>query len=108
MLRSIGGSVQGPPTYLTQFADNGNGKTVVPTMYDPALVESNPAIDQGVGGVEAALSQFDPQLTTGTYWEKNHTPQNVAPEFQAYTPMDFAQDTASFRRRSPSIRPRAR
>ena len=96
VLRSIGGSVQGPPGFITQFSDNGNGRTGVPTIYDPSLVESNPAVDQGVGGPDAALSLFDAQLSSGLYWEKNHTPQNVSPAFESYSPTDFAQDTAQF------------
>lgn len=60
VLRSIGGSVvQGPGT--------------TSTVLDPGLVESNP-----LNGVEAALSQFDAQVATRLFWQKNDRPVNRA------------------------------
>ena len=67
VMRNIGGQVQGPPDFLTRNPE------VAPTIYDPALAESNPRT-----GTEAALSAFDTQLTTSLTWEKMDTPQNVA------------------------------
>jgi outer membrane protein TolC len=80
VMRSIGGSVTGAPTFLTQSPDS------VSTIYDPALVESNART-----GVEAALAAFDAQWTTNVFWERNRNPQNVA-----FEPLDLEQDTAQF------------
>jgi outer membrane protein TolC len=44
----------------------------VGTVYDPALVESDPRY-----GVEAALSAFDGQLTATANWSKTDVPQRV-------------------------------
>jgi outer membrane protein TolC len=46
----------------------------IATVYDPAIVESDPRLQ----GVEAALSEFDAQLTGALSWQKNETPQNFA------------------------------
>jgi len=39
---------------------------LVPTAYDPAIAETDPRL-----GVEAALSQFDAQLATSMFWQRN-------------------------------------
>jgi outer membrane protein TolC len=58
ILRSLGGSVvQAPAGTISNF--------------DPALTEANP-----LGGVEAALSAFDAQVTSQLYWQKNNRPNN--------------------------------
>ncbi|MBI1900474.1 MAG: TolC family protein [Planctomycetia bacterium] len=45
-----------------------------PSVYGPALQESNPVF---IGqGVEAALSEFDAQLTSSMFWERNNRPIN--------------------------------
>ena len=59
---------------LTQFmiADGLVGRTAgSTTVYDPAVFETDPQF-----GVEAALSEFDAQFTTGMFWEKTDRPQN--------------------------------
>ena len=48
VMRTIGGQVVQPPALLSQAPDS------FPTVYDPAIAESNPRI-----GVEAALAAFD-------------------------------------------------
>jgi outer membrane protein TolC len=63
IMRSIGGQVQGPPDFISRSRD------AVPSIYDPALAESNPR-----GGVEAALAAFDTQFTIGSVWGKSDTP----------------------------------
>ena len=97
VIRSLGGrfASQGPvqqpqtgepPTALTQQPQ------AAVTTFDPAIVESNPQT-----GVEAALSAFDTQFTTGLVWQKNDRPQNfrggIASQF--FTPV-FQQDLANF------------
>jgi outer membrane protein TolC len=66
VMRNIGGQVQGPPDFILRNPE------LAPTIYDPALVESNPRT-----GTEAALSAFDAQLQTSLTWEKQDAPQNV-------------------------------
>lgn len=80
VMRTIGGrlSAQGgtqpqvgePDTQLLA----NQVSTGVPTIYDPAITESNPAF-----GVEGALSAFDAQLTSSVTYDKTDRPQNVAP-----------------------------
>ncbi|MDR1960606.1 MAG: TolC family protein [Planctomycetaceae bacterium] len=74
VLRNLGGvafssgGTQGNPTALLS---NPYG---VGTIYDPALVESDPRY-----GVEAALSAFDGQLDASAGWNKYDEPQNIDP-----------------------------
>jgi len=65
VLRSLGASA-GTLDSLTRAPD------LAPTIYNPALVESNPRF-----GTEAALAAFDTQFTTSVFWEKVDKPQNV-------------------------------
>jgi outer membrane protein TolC len=63
ILRTLGGSVvQAPQGFRSNF--------------DPALTESNP-----LGGVSAALSAFDAQVTSQLFWQVNDRPNNVNPAF---------------------------
>ncbi|MEM9364751.1 MAG: TolC family protein [Planctomycetota bacterium] len=58
VLRDLGGTVVAAPQATT-------------TIYEPALAHANP-----LGGVEAALSDFDAQYTQSLFWEKVDQPQN--------------------------------
>jgi len=62
---------------------------VATTVYDPALVETNPRY-----GVAAALAAFDAQLTSSVLWEKNDTPRN-SPD-SIITRSVFEQDLGTF------------
>jgi outer membrane protein TolC len=53
VMRDLGGAVVRAPATIR-------------TTLDPALAETDPRF-----GIEAALSQFDAQFMTSTYWEKN-------------------------------------
>ena len=46
-----------------------NGSQLLPSIYDPALAESDPR-----SGVEAALSAFDTQFSLSSVWDKTDTP----------------------------------
>ncbi len=87
VLRRLGGSVSplSPVDYLMQ------NPAFVATVYDPAIAESDPR-----QGVEAALSAFDTQLRSSAFWEKNHTPQNIAGVFTQFRPTVFEQDLGTF------------
>jgi len=65
VMRQIGGQVQTPSENLLRNPD------FAPTVYDPAIVESNART-----GVEAALAAFDTQFTTSLFWERNDRPVN--------------------------------
>ena len=65
VMRSIGGQVQGPPEFILR------NPQLVPTVYDPALAESNPNT-----GVEAALSAFDTQFSSSLMWQRVDAPNN--------------------------------
>ncbi|HLA84701.1 MAG TPA: TolC family protein [Thermoguttaceae bacterium] len=65
VMRNLGASIAASDS-LTRAAD------AVPTVYDPALQESNPRF-----GTEAALSAFDAQFTSSMFWEKLDRPLNV-------------------------------
>lgn len=80
ILRSLGGSiVQAPAGVVTNF--------------DPAITETNP-----LGGVEAALSAFDAQVTSQLYWQKNNRPNNIAvnPVLQQFQVFSTEQTAAVF------------
>jgi outer membrane protein TolC len=66
VIRTVGGvRVQGQPDALIARPET------VGTVYDPALIESDPNF-----GVEAALSEFDAQFTSGLFWNTTDRPQN--------------------------------
>jgi len=65
VMRSLGGQVQGPPEFILR------NPALVPTVYDPALAESNPNT-----GVEAALSAFDTQFSSSLGWQRVDSPNN--------------------------------
>lgn len=91
VMRNLGGiafssgGVQGTATSLL------NGPDGAMTVYEPALVESNPRF-----GVEAALSAFDAEFTNNIFWEKNNLPQNRAGVFTEIFPQVLRQDVAGF------------
>jgi len=85
VMRSIGGQVQGPPAFLTA------NPTAAPTIYDPAIVETDARF-----GINAGLSLFDPQWNTDLFWERNHEPRNVNPLFSGTLPLELSQDLAQF------------
>jgi outer membrane protein TolC len=80
VLRSIGGTIVQAPT-------------TTGTVLDPGLVESNP-----LNGVEAALSQFDAQVSTRLFWQKNDRPVNRAatPPFDQIFAGALAQTTGNY------------
>ncbi len=78
ILRSIGGSIVQSPISSR-------------SVYDPALAESNP-----LGGVDAALSAFDAQVTSELFWQKNDRPSNIDPGFAFFSPPVFLQTAANF------------
>ena len=88
VMRNIGGQVQGPPDFLLRNPE------LAPTIYDPALVESNPRT-----GTEAALSAFDAQLQTSLTWEKQDTPQNVNVIYSPLFPSVNLADLGTFQAR---------
>lgn len=69
-IRARGGVFQlaGAPTPDVLTLNAGLG---VPTIYDPALVETSQ------GGVEQALAAFDAQLSSSVFWDRTDRPQNV-------------------------------
>ncbi len=87
VMRSIGGQIQGPPDFIAQNPE------LVPTIYDPAIVESDPRY-----GTEAALSAFDAQFSTSVFWTKGDTPRNTYSfsGSSAAFPSVLQQDTGSF------------
>ncbi|MDX1928995.1 MAG: TolC family protein [Pirellulaceae bacterium] len=76
ILRSLGGSIVQAPAGT-------------PTNFDPALTEANP-----LGGVEAALSSFDAQVTSQLFWQKNNRPNNFT--FGGLQPAILDQTAAVF------------
>jgi len=90
VMKSIGGQVLGPPDFIVRNPE------LVPTVYDPAIVESDART-----GVEAALAAFDTQLNTQVFWEKNDAPRNVKPSspVTAIFPTVNEQDIGSFQAR---------
>ncbi len=96
VLRQIGGQEVGgrafaeqiapaPPSFLT------GSPLQAGTIYDPAIAETDAR-----SGVNAALSLFDPQLSTDLFWERNHEPRDVNPNFSTSVPTQLNQDVAEF------------
>jgi len=85
VMRGINGQVLQAPTGLLSNAD------FVPTVYDPALVESNP-----LTGVESALAAFDAQFTTSVFWERNERPVNISGFFTGFIAPALEQDLGTF------------
>lgn len=89
ILRSLGGSVVQAPQAAR-------------SVFDPASTESNP-----LGGVDAALSAFDAQVTGALFWNKNNRPNNrprptLDPNdpnnlFRTISPEAFEQTSGTFR-----------
>ncbi|GAA4440901.1 TolC family protein [Bremerella cremea] len=81
-----------PGTTLTSAAIPTNLVTrndAMPTIYDPAIVESDPTF-----GVEGALSEFDAQLNATFNWDRVDRPQN----YQTGSPFfisEFGQNLAT-------------
>lgn len=76
VLRSLGGSIVQIPGSNALQAFGGSGglvqtRTSGTTVYDPALSYANP-----LGGVEAALADFDAQFNSRLGWTKTDAPNN--------------------------------
>jgi outer membrane protein TolC len=87
VIRNIGGQVQGPPEFILRNAQG------TPTIYDPALVESDPR-----SGVEGALAAFDAQFHSLAQWQRVHMPINT----QSFPPIFLQTEnnyTATFQNR---------
>lgn len=64
------------------------------SIYGPAIAETG--VYRLQRGVEAALSDFDAQLDTSIFWEKNERPINVNPPSEDIYARDFVQDRGLF------------
>ena len=104
VMRQLGGSVTLPGTLPSSIQPQPEtiSRTLVSpvaaiTTYDPALVDSTTGLSVGDpfngSGTEAALSEFDAQLDTSVFWEKNDRPQNTS--FNQFQPRVFQQDTGT-------------
>jgi len=76
VLRNLGGrfaSFGGPRPQTGEPAVSLlTSPTLTPTVYDPAIVESDP-----FRGVESALALFDAQLASSLTWDRLNRPQNI-------------------------------
>ena len=97
VMRSLGATTSFLPGSFTgtQFTAAPGSLTISPdtvsTVYDPALVESNP-----LTGVEAALSAFDAQFNTSVYWDKIDEPTDITGPFTQFRPDVVQQDLGTF------------
>lgn len=105
VIRQLGGTFVGrgdptsPNTGVTPSFLLDNPLSAV-TIYRPALQETaSPSIVRSSlasgSGVEAALSEFDEQLSAQVFWEKNDRPQNFSGVVPGFPPV-LQQDTGSF------------
>ncbi len=76
VLRTLGGAVVSAP----------QGQA---TQLDAALTDLNP-----LSGTQAALADFDAQVTSQLFWQKNDRPQNNS--FAAFVPTVFQQTTGTY------------
>lgn len=70
-----------------------NTPTAIQTVFDPAIVETNPR-----AGVEAALSAFDAQFTSRVLWDRNERPTNTRTGilYQQFQVPNLSQDLGTF------------
>jgi outer membrane protein TolC len=96
VMRQLGARIQ-------SFAPETISRTLVSpvavtTTYDPALAESVTGLSVGSpfqgSGPEAALSEFDAQLDSSVFWEKNRRPQNS--NALNFRPDILAQEAGNF------------
>jgi hypothetical protein len=78
------GGVSGSPSMLLQSPGG------VRTVYDPALVESDPRYGQ-----EAALAAFDAQFNASTSWDQNYTPNSRSDSGSPATSVGASKYTAT-------------
>lgn len=84
VMRKLGGSAASLPNLNGQAVESISRNILSPvavtTTYDPALVDTTTGLSVGDpfsgSGTEAALSEFDAQLDTSVFWEKNDRIQN--------------------------------
>lgn len=84
VMRKLGGSAASLPNLNGQAVEtisrNILSPVAVTTTYDPALIDTTTGLSVGSpfngSGTEAALSEFDAQLDTSVFWEKNDRIQN--------------------------------
>ncbi len=84
VMRKLGGSAASLPNLNGQAVESITRNILSPvgvtTTYDPALVDTTTGLSVGSpfngSGTEAALSEFDAQLDTSVFWEKNDRIQN--------------------------------
>ncbi len=62
---------------------------------NPGTINTNTGLDSNQG-VEAALAEFDAQLTSNVSWGKSDQPRNVAGVGLAFTPNVFQQDSVNW------------
>lgn len=95
VMRNLGGAsfVAGLPVAnqnLSPTADIGRSPALFQTIYHPAITESDPRF-----GTEGALSQFDAQLSSSIFWEKNDRPVNLF--FRGFLAPILEQDLGTYR-----------
>ncbi len=95
VMRNLGGAafIAGLPVAnqnLSPTADIGRAPGLLQTIYHPAITESDPRF-----GTEGALSQFDAQLSSSIFWEKNDRPVNLF--FRGFLAPILEQDLATYR-----------
>lgn len=61
----------------------------------PATISTNTGLDANQG-VEAALAEFDAQLTSNLSWQRSDQPRNVAGTGLIFTPSFFEQDQVTW------------
>jgi len=101
VLRSLGGrfAFEGSPTTpLLGPSPNLllNNPGLAQTIYDPAIQASSLGLSGTPIGVEAALSEFDAQLTTGLLWTNGDRPLNISNPGVPGSPILQQQDVGSF------------
>ncbi|MGB6042101.1 MAG: TolC family protein [Pirellulales bacterium] len=86
VLRNLGGRVD---VQTDQLLRNPDG---IQTIYNPALQETGTGINQPLGP-EAALSEFDAEVSASVFWEKLDSPLNIP--FDPTDPQRFGRQQAN-------------
>lgn len=88
-------TIADPPAASQFLLNQARNSDARGTVFDVALAESNVG-SPATQGVEAALSQFDAQVSTNIFWERTDRPQNTTSSAAFFRPFLFEQDAASF------------
>ncbi|MEK6246729.1 MAG: TolC family protein [Planctomycetales bacterium] len=97
VLRNLGGRIDTTSGIASPSDQMLSNPDALQSIYSPAIQESSPGFVNGLRiGPEAALAEFDTQLSSSFFWEKVDEPQNIRPGIGLLIPQTNVQDIGTF------------